>query len=218
MEIHVDVGYIRFDPKDYEFFNQQYFTRLPLPLQLRNLQYRTVSSSILHLLGNILLEHLSKVTGCKSGILNDISVSKYGRPFIKYMDIDFNKSHTEGCVICAIGKNIRVGVDVEKVAALNFDDFTSIMTQPQWKKIYSAENQLRTFYEYWCIKESMIKADGRGLSVPLETIKLEDDMGFIDTKQWFLHKLELGSEYVSCLCVDQSNFTLKVQELDCYNL
>jgi 4'-phosphopantetheinyl transferase len=105
----------------------------------------------------------------------------FGRPYIAkpegYDDFDFNSSHAEGLVVCAIGRSIQVGIDVENLtrkidpialgrSVLSPQEFDSLC------KIGAAERK-DYFFSLWTLKESYIKMRGAGLSMPLDSFWFE---------------------------------------------
>ncbi|HEY8207472.1 MAG TPA: 4'-phosphopantetheinyl transferase superfamily protein [Myxococcaceae bacterium] len=107
----------------------------------------------------------------------------HGRPLIAGAEQDpetrwlvFNLSNTTGLVACAVARERELGVDVEWVdrrgQALEVAD--RFFSPPELEELRSrpAERQLDRFFDYWTLKESYIKALGKGLSLPLESFAL----------------------------------------------
>lgn len=99
----------------------------------------------------------------------------FGRPFIANnepaaADLRFNISHSDQVVMLAITRGLDVGIDVEdlqrrvplEVAGSFFaaDEVRQLDALPQAMKP-------RRFLDFWTLKESYIKARGKGLSLPL---------------------------------------------------
>ncbi len=86
-------------------------------------------------------------------------------------DLSFNLSHTDGLVACAVTRVAPVGVDVEKVQgtfALDIArEFFSAAEIAALEQCPEALQQER-FIEIWTLKESYIKAIGKGLALPLD--------------------------------------------------
>ncbi len=101
----------------------------------------------------------------------------YGRPEIANeapgcAAISFNLSHTDGLIVLGVAQQRALGVDAEnahakKASASLADRFFS---QQESAALRAIPHELRTerFYEYWTLKESYIKARGKGLSIPLD--------------------------------------------------
>lgn len=113
------------------------------------------------------------------------SSNAYGRPEIcadlaeeeSTRNISFNISHTDGLVMMGVARGCELGVDTENVNArqvsLDIADrfFSMEETSALWNLPMHQQHQ--RFFEYWTLKESYIKALGKGLSVGL------DQFGFI---------------------------------------
>lgn len=86
--------------------------------------------------------------------------------------IEFNVSHTDGLILCGITRLAALGVDVEGVHRQPKPDLAD--------RFFSAEEaralrdlppdaQTERFFHYWTLKESFIKATGKGLSQGLDS-------------------------------------------------
>jgi 4'-phosphopantetheinyl transferase len=193
-----------------------YLNQLPGPLQEKNVKYRRWQDKHLHLFGKMQLLAGLKNMGYTDNILNKINYNDYSRPYLN-KDIDFNISHSGEYVLCAIGKNLRLGIDVEEIKQINFDDFEQVMTHRQWLDIMQSEDPERFFFKYWTIKESVIKADSRGLSIPLLDIHVNDNKVCYDNKTWYLKEFNLDERYSICLATDIENALFKMELIDFYN-
>ena len=91
-----------------------------------------------------------------------MSFKKNGKPVLP--GIHFNISHSDHQVICAFSKEGLLGVDLEKINPINFENFTSMFSSQEWAAIKSANDPLWAFYWFWTRKESIIKVLGRKLS------------------------------------------------------
>jgi 4'-phosphopantetheinyl transferase len=101
----------------------------------------------------------------------------YGKPAITNPGqqwLQFNLSHTQGMVACAVALGRAVGVDVERRKHLG--DLPSLCHQvfsPREAKTVLANKfpggREHCFFRHWTLKEAYIKARGRGLSLPLQT-------------------------------------------------
>lgn len=156
------------------------------------------------LLGKMLLIEVLKKYGLLRADLDRLSYTSFGRPFLNY-GIDFNISHSGGCVICAATDGECVGVDIEKIRSVELNDVRDTMTADEWTAIHQSDAPHDTFFAYWTQKESIIKADGRGLSVPLDKIYIQGDIGILYDKQWFLRELSIAPGYKCHLAASQKN-------------
>ena len=149
--------------------------RLPGVMQQKILRFRRWQDAYGSLLGKLLLQTAMKKAGLP-GDLNGLLVSAYGRPYWA-AGPDFNISHSGTRVACVLSLQGRVGIDLELCADLSIGDFQSQFTAAEWATITGSETPLLTFYRYWTAKESLIKADGRGLQIPLDGIEIGGGMG-----------------------------------------
>lgn len=108
----------------------------------------------------------------------NISYNPYGKPYIdneRYFK--FNISHSESYVVIAISK-YRIGIDVEKNKKTDFTIAKRFFTENEYQYIKSFTTQsekVNAFYMLWTLKESYVKALGKGLSIPLNSFEFEID-------------------------------------------
>lgn len=140
------------------------------------------------------------------------SYSEYQRPFLS--EIDFNVSHAGDWIIIAIAEKGRVGVDVEKIRQVEASVADICFTVDEKKIIFREENfDLEKFFDFWTLKESFLKADGRGLSFPLLDFSFNLDVppriNFLRSDindKWYFRTYELAPEYKLALCRDLDKF------------
>ena len=136
---------------------------------------------------------------------------------------DFNASHQGSFSVFAAEKGAKVGVDVMRLEDKGRRDkpkFLNLMkrkfTAEEWSQI---GDDLRTFYRFWCLKESFVKAEGSGLSWDLQRISFDvkDDLERGRTKVTSLMKLDgkamdnwtfeeslLGGDHCVCVASDRN--------------
>jgi len=104
------------------------------------------------------------------------AANEWGRPRIATPGVpeqfDFNLSHKPGCVTCLVGYGRELGVDVEDVSVrrpqlLHLASRFFSRAETAGLEETPEERRLDRFYELWTLKESYIKARGRGLSLGL---------------------------------------------------
>ncbi len=94
--------------------------------------------------------------------------SEYGLP----EDARFNLSHSGKFVMCAAetdGTTASVGCDVEEVGALRINIARRFFCREEYETIMkesSDEERTDLFYRYWVLKESFMKATGKGMALP----------------------------------------------------
>lgn len=104
------------------------------------------------------------------------SKNQHGRPEIE-CDNDippfrFNLSHTDGLIACGVTLEHDVGIDVEdtKRKGINSDIASRFFSTLEIKALHSLPDHEKKerFLYYWILKESYIKACGRGLSARMD--------------------------------------------------
>jgi 4'-phosphopantetheinyl transferase len=135
--------------------------------------------------------------------LNDFSFeyTENQRPKFKQSDIDFSISYSKNIIAIALSKKHRIGVDIEflepsivsKEVASEFMHDKELVTYMQMDE----KSKNRYFYEKWTAKESLLKAQGDGLTINPKDV--------INTQKKFFY----FSEYIVSLSI----MPLKTQEL-----
>ena len=128
------------------------------------------------LLTRLMVRHvLSRVCGSLSPDRWVFGRNAHGRPFIAnpgFEWIEFNISHCRTLVVCALATRARLGVDVEPLERRAPVELAERYFAPSEaadvRRAPPALQPIR-FLRYWTLKESYIKARGKGLSIPLES-------------------------------------------------
>jgi 4'-phosphopantetheinyl transferase len=147
--------------------------------------------------------------------LSDLQYSNTGRPFFADSRFDFNISHTDNCAAVAYSQNCRIGIDIEKINDVNFSDFENIFSEKEWNLIYSSDNKNETFYNYWTLLESALKADGRGLSlISSNKIAICNDQVFIDGTVWFSKRILFDSSISCCISSNRKIEDINIHKIE----
>jgi 4'-phosphopantetheinyl transferase len=110
------------------------------------------------------------------------SKGTHGRPAVAntqgwFTELNFNLSHTHGLIMCGVARTPSLGVDTENLTRervpLNIADRYFSPQEVAELHMLPAARQPFRFFEYWTLKESYIKADGKGLSIPLDHFSFE---------------------------------------------
>ncbi len=85
---------------------------------------------------------------------------------------------------------------MEFLKPLSFEDFEDQFTPKEWTAIQTAPTPLDAFYHFWTAKESLIKADGRGLEIPLQQLDLSETTTItLDGNRWSVFHLPFFDGY-----------------------
>jgi 4'-phosphopantetheinyl transferase len=195
------VCYTRLYPELSANWYHEYFPVLPQKMQAQNSRYIRLHDRLANLMGKVLLMHCFEIFGLSRSSLNEVCYTGHNRPFLQG-PFDFNITHSADYVMCAFSDNGKIGIDLELVQPVEFRDFDRVMTSSQWFEIIHAQDPLQKFYQYWTIKESVIKADGRGLSMALNEISFSDSIANASGRYWWLKELAVGNEYAAHLATE----------------
>lgn len=191
---------------------QQLLKLLPASLRPRALRYKSELSSYNYVIGRLLLKQGLEAFSLDND-LEKIEFQENGKPFLP--NINFNISHSDYLVICGLSKEGEIGVDIEKISAIDFEDFISMFTVKEWTIINNADDPTWKFYWFWTRKESIIKALGQKLSY-LHKIELDitSDHFVADGKQWFLEDLNIEDGYIGAICSENKIGKIDIIEVD----
>ncbi|MCX7922798.1 MAG: 4'-phosphopantetheinyl transferase superfamily protein [Clostridia bacterium] len=143
-----------------------------------------------------------------------LASNDYGKPFLKSIDnFYFNVSHAGEWVVCAAG-DARLGIDVEEIKPIDFDIAERFFSREECSDLFmrSEAERLGYFFDLWTLKESYIKAEGRGLSIPLDsfTFKIQGDDIRITTnnefRDCFFKQYDIGRNYKLAVCSTDRGF------------
>ncbi len=95
--------------------------------------------------------------------LAELEYKKQGKPcWPSTTGFDFNISHSDNLVLVVASRQLKVGVDAEKIRPLKRLAFKAVM-QPH--ELMQIQQQPESFFRLWSIKEAVVKAaDTAGLS------------------------------------------------------
>jgi len=204
-QLMIHILYAFLSRKDYEISLQDQLKLFSNQFQKKIVQYRRWQDVQSSVYGRLLLmkgmadHYRIHCTG------EQILYDKNGRPFIKGVPLDFNITHSGSMVLCAISGTQRVGIDVEEMNDIQFEDFREQMTHNEYQKIRSSDNSPLEFYNYWTQKEAVLKANGEGLGIPLKSFEVIDGKAELYSDVWNLSKLEIHPDYSCHLASDKKS-------------
>jgi 4'-phosphopantetheinyl transferase len=139
----------------------------------------------------------------------------------------FNLSHTDGFSACVIGRVRQLGVDIENMnremphqeLAKRFfapGEFEYLLTLPP-------SLQREAFFRIWTLKEAYIKAEGKGLSIPLDSFHFRFSTGNPELKltaesnprDWSVFEFQPGPDHRISIVV--KNPEQRALEVRCYH-
>lgn len=140
----------------------------------------------------------------------DIYLNEYGKPLCKNSKICFNLSHGGDYAVLAADSD-TVGIDVEKISEKHVSVAEKVFTEEelQWMRA----EPLNRFCTLWTLKESAVKATGRGLGQELSSFcvlpALEGEPFACGDKKLFGSAMALGDHILSVCSVEKHVFKPK---------
>lgn len=186
---------------------------VPEPLQKKANTFRFWKDRQAFLLGRCLLLLVLRRHTDKS--LKDVYYDEFGKPTIG-TQMAFNISHAGSFVLCAFSTNEEaIGIDIEQISeGIDLELFTNILSDQEWEDVMEAPCKYTRFFDYWTIKEAVSKADGRGLNIPLDKIRLNAAGVTVENKQWFINKLEIDKSHPCHLVASKPIYEVEIHTLD----
>lgn len=128
---------------------------------------------------------------------SDIHVNEQGKLFLE-QECEFNVSHS-GSYVALATDNTPVGIDVEQIRERHFRVAQKVFTPEEQR--WMNEDVMNRFFVLWTQKESLVKAVGCGITIPLETIsvmpfQLEKPVEY-DGVQWFCKTVSYDGHMIS---------------------
>ena len=105
-----------------------------------------------------------------------IEFEEGGKPWLKGLPVHFSISSSGQFGLVAISVSRPIGVDIEihnpKMASLDMH----FLASEEINLLKAEQNDTANFFRIWARKESVIKATGDGMSFPLKTISVLQDV------------------------------------------
>lgn len=160
---------------------------------------------------------LRQLLGVYLGIAPDkieFGYDEYEKPFLKTANslaLQFNLSHSEDIAVYAFTLEHPIGIDIEKIQPTFSQGVAERFFSPKENealKHLSTREQVVGFYRLWSRKEALIKAIGKGLSLPLSTFSVSivdtHEIIALENQQWSLIPIPAQEEYQSALATTQT--------------
>ena len=155
----------------------------------------------------------------KIGIENDaivFSADENQKPYLKNdKNFHFNCAHSGQWVVCAVD-DAPVGVDIERVKSVDFDIANRFFSDEEYTTLMNVHKSERTahFFRFWTLKESYLKAIGKGLRQSLGSFTIRYlEKNIIQlivnnevVKKIFFKIYDIDSQYALSVCATSKGF------------
>ncbi len=112
-----------------------------------------------------------KKTGLKNNEIR-FGRNRFGKPYLMGHDnFHFNLSHSGSWVVAAVD-SAPVGIDVEQIKEVDIGISRSFFSDDEHRDLMNHSDKNAYFFTLWSLKESYIKNQGKGLSLPLDSFSI----------------------------------------------
>jgi 4'-phosphopantetheinyl transferase len=87
------------------------------------------------------------------------------------------------------------------------------MTCGQWEAMTASENRLTTFFSLWTQKEAVVKADGRGVGLPLDEIVVTAGKAILGNAIWEVKQVRIAEGYCCHLATNILNQEIYIEQI-----
>ena len=210
--------YLKTDIFDKEDLWNKGFSMISQDRRKKIRYYKNEKTARLSLGAGVLL----RIAMDKNGVSEEeIVIGEYGKPYISDAAFYFNLSHSGEYVFCAYDDS-PIGIDIQKIKNEIPKHTKKILAEEEREYLFSLNEKERVsaFYSIWADKESVIKWDGRGLRLPLQTISFIQEGTAIskiifEGSPLFVRRLDLlQPDYAVSICSQQEYAIEELQEID----
>jgi 4'-phosphopantetheinyl transferase len=149
----------------------------------------------------------------RSASLLRFAYGEHGKPTLAGADpLKFNVSHSDDLVAIGVALDCDLGIDIERCREeVDWEQIAGQCFDPEELEhllAIESSRRRRLFFEYWTAKESLTKALGAGLHVPLEQIHVAPTGADVvemtwrnaqGEERWHAYRLDAGSDYAAAL-------------------
>jgi 4'-phosphopantetheinyl transferase len=153
------------------------------------------------LIGRLMLKYFMELLGNSN--YPAIKYSSSGKPAFTFaIDQCFNISHSGNMVVCAFTNHSMIGIDIEKVRPINIEVYRNCFNLMEWEYIVENKNQQLAFLNLWVRKESVLKADGSGFALDLQSINCLEHAVNVNERTFYLESLDFNSQILCTVACD----------------
>ena len=190
----------------------------------RILGFRSWEDSHRVLLGDLLSRYAISLATGTAGEEIRFGSNEFGKPWVQMnTGLHFNVSHSGGWVVCAVAGG-KVGIDIERIEAVDLSSSRVWMDPGEAARMEGLDpgERISFFYTLWTLKESFIKAVGRGLDLPMNSFSIQGLPGsdlrvFKENepqRDYRFQMYDLGEGYKTAVCAEHNGFPDRFTILD----
>ncbi|QUI23831.1 4'-phosphopantetheinyl transferase superfamily protein [Vallitalea pronyensis] len=157
----------------------------------------------------------------------NICSNEYGKPFIdSRFRFQYSISHSDRWVVCVINDQ-PIGIDIERIKPIDLRIVDRFFSKSEQKFLAESNinERLERFYTIWTLKESYIKAVGKGLFLPLDSFSVKKTREEIyevecnnEDHEFYLATYKRFPYFIISVCSKRRDKFNKVEVLDFYHV
>jgi 4'-phosphopantetheinyl transferase len=161
----------------------------------------------------------------------NFTYSEYGKPSLQVestLQLRFNVAHSGDFALYAFVLGRDIGVDIESInpefASETIAERFFSANEVAALLAFSKSEQAHAFFDCWTRKEAFIKAQGRGLSLPLDAFEVSlkhDEPALLCTKwdareaaRWSILNIDVGPNYAAALALPAGEYRVQCFHID----
>ena len=145
----------------------------------------------------------------------ELARTEYGKPYFpEYPGFCFSLSHSGSWALCAVDK-YALGADIQQVVAVERRTRERCLTNAElnWLDGLPDEKKDAAFCRIWCLKESLLKAEGCGLRHLPSCVQVIDEQGRISERNYDFHEFSRPG-HAAAVCFAKESIYEGTQEVD----
>jgi len=158
------------------------------------------------ILGLVLLGRAMQQLGIRDFNYHQLIFSPNRKPSCS-ANIEFNVTHSDTVVACAVSHDSPLGIDSESRCRKHNPLLRHVFNEAELKQISTGSEN---FLDLWVKKEAVAKAAGCGVT-GMKNIQLDQSTARYQSQLWHLHQLTLNDNDVSYLACKQQNPEIMIQ-------
>jgi 4'-phosphopantetheinyl transferase len=176
--------------------------------------YHQVEDALRFITARALLAWGLNKYGITSTMISQIQNQVNGRPFLPEVSYDFNISHSGDKVVLALNEGGCVGIDIEAVREIQFEDFRDYFTPNEFLAVQNAEDSFKKFYQIWTRKEALYKSMVEGYLEDFKEIDTLNSNHSINDKEREICDLVLDEAYLCAIAYQPPASIGLIEEID----
>ena len=188
---------------------EPWLAELPEPKRSQIQRIQVFQARLCSLLGLQLLKIAMHMSGYPGFTLSQVRFDKNRKPHCPGLP-DFNISHSNHLVACAVANQGLIGIDVEHVREIKMS-LGRILTPQEQKAVQAKPDR---FFDFWTQKEAVIKADGTSGVWNMEEVALTRLTANFRNRRWYLTPLPLPNGYAGYFATDLPGQEYSVKNLN----